>query len=80
MKYCDWLLQTFEITYEMKIATQWAVMVAQLVERSLPTPEIRSSNLTIGKVLSTYYIQIEKTKVKKKRPGMPHLLTRLPLV
>ena len=41
MKYCDWLLQTFaNLTYEMKFATQWAVMVAQLVERSLPTNEL----------------------------------------
>ena len=30
-----------------------AVVVAQLVERSLPTSEIRGSNPDIGKILST---------------------------
>ena len=49
-----------------------AVVVAQLVERSLPTSEICSSNPEIGKILSTNCI-IEKTKIKKKRPGMAHL-------
>ena len=29
--------------------TGWAAVVAQLVERSLPTPEVRSSNPVIGK-------------------------------
>ena len=29
----------------------WAVVVAQLVERSLPTPEVRGSNPVIGKLL-----------------------------
>ena len=31
----------------------WAVVVAELVERSHPAPEIRGSNPIIGKVLST---------------------------
>ena len=31
----------------------WAVVVAQLVERSLPTPDIRGSNPNLSKVLST---------------------------
>ena len=30
----------------------WVVVVAQLAERSLPTPEVRGSNLIIGKVLT----------------------------
>ena len=50
----------------------WAVVVAQLVERSLLTPEIRGSNPDIGKTLSTN-CTIEKTKIKKKRSGMAHL-------
>ena len=29
----------------------WAVVVAQLVERSLPTPEVRGLNPVIGKLL-----------------------------
>ena len=36
------------------------MVVAQLVERSFPTPEIRSSNPNIGKVLSTNCNEIEK--------------------
>ena len=50
----------------------WAVVVAQLAEQLLPTPEIRGSNQDIGKVLSTYST-IEKTKIKNKWPGMAHL-------
>ena len=49
-----------------------AVVVAQLVEQSIPTPEIRSSNPVIGKILSTN-CTIEKMKIKKKRLGMAHL-------
>ena len=56
-----------------------SVVVAQLVERLLPIPEVRGSNPVIGKNLFIYltfvYCQlcIEKTKIKKKRPGMAHL-------
>ena len=32
-------------------ANIWAVVVAQLVERSLPIPEVRGSNPVIGKNL-----------------------------
>ena len=49
-----------------------AVVVAQLVERLLPTPEIRGSNPDIIKIVYTN-CTIEKTKIKKKRPGMGHL-------
>ena len=31
-------------------ASPWAVVVAQLVERSLATPEVRGSNPAIGKI------------------------------
>ena len=50
--------------------------MAQLVERSFPTPEICSSNPIISKILSTNLSTnciIEKMKVKKKRPRMVHL-------
>ena len=43
------------------------MIVAQLVERSLPIPKIRGLNPDIGKILSTNFT-IEKTKIKKKRP------------
>ena len=52
----------------------WAVIVAQLVERSLTTPEVRGLNPIIGKFLCRAFVYcelycIEKTK---KRPGMAH--------
>ena len=53
----------------------WAVVVAQLVERMLSIPEVRGSNPFIGKI----YIEqlftvncVEKTKIKKKMPEMAH--------
>ena len=48
--------------------------MAQLEERSLPIPEVHSSNPVIGNILnSTFTVNcIEKTKIKKKRPGMAH--------
>ena len=49
-----------------------AVVVAQLVQWSLPTPEFRGLNPDISKILSTN-CTIEKMKIKKKRPGMAHL-------
>ena len=52
------------------------MVVAQLVEQSLLTPEIRGSNPDIGEILSTNYT-IEKTKIKKKSPGMAHLKNTL---
>ena len=47
--------------------------MAQLVERSLPTPVIHGSNPNIDKVLSTNCNKIENTKIKNKRPGMAYL-------
>ena len=55
-----------------------AMVVAQLVVRSLPIPEVRGPNPVIGKNLHIYrtfvYCQlcIEKTKINKKRPWMAH--------
>ena len=45
-----------------------------MVERPLLTPEIRGLNSSIGKILYQLYIYKGKTKIKKKRPGMGHLL------
>ena len=66
----------FDVSEELDIF--WGVVVvAQLVERSLLTPEVRSSNPVIGKLLLDIYLitvnWIEKTRMKKKRPGMAHL-------
>ena len=46
-----------------------AVVVAQLLERLLPTPEIRISNPNISKVLSTNWILNRKDKNKGKEAG-----------
>ena len=47
--------------------------VAQLVERPLPIPEVRSSNPVIGKNLHIEHLFnvncIEKTKIKEKEAG-----------
>ena len=58
---------------------QEAVVVAQLVELLLPIPEVRGSNPVIGKIYIEHLTVncIEKTKIKKKRPGMAHFLTNL---
>ena len=56
-----------------------AVVVTQLVEWSLPTPEIRGWNPDISKMSSTNFIyncSIEKRIIKKKRLGMTHLKKR----
>ena len=52
-----------------------AVVVAQLVERSLITPEVRGS-IPISNINNDQYstnCNLEKTKLKKKRPGKAHL-------
>ena len=58
----------------------WEVVVAQLVERSLPIPEVRGSNPVIGKNLYWTFVYcqlcIKKTKIKKKRPGMAHFFKK----
>ena len=57
------------------IFTVWAVVVAQLVERSLLTSEVWGSNLVIGNNLYWMFTVncFEMTKIKKKRPGLVHL-------
>ena len=54
---------------------QYAVVVVQLVEWSLPTPEVCGSNHAMGKLLCRAFViyqLIKKTK-KRKRPEMVHL-------
>ena len=57
-----------------KFPLRWAVVVAQLVERSLPIPQVRGSNPVIGKnSYWTFTVNfIEKTKIKRKRSEMGH--------
>ena len=52
-----------------------AVVVAQLVQRLLPIPEVRGSNQVMGKISIEYLLTvncIEKTEIKKTRLGMAH--------
>ena len=61
----------------------WAVVVAQLAEGSLPTPEVYGSNPDIGEILNRTFMYcqlycIEK-KNKIKRPGMANLTYFQPL-
>ena len=54
----------------------WVVVVAELVEPSHPTRELRGSNPIILKILSTKLCTdfvMEKTKIKKKRLAIAHL-------
>ena len=58
---CDHKLQLYLESYYKQFSSQydrgiiydhWAVVVAQLVEQSLPTPEVRGSNPVISKKLN----------------------------
>ena len=52
------------------------VVVDQLAEQSIQTPEVCSSNPVISNFLLDYLFTvncIEKTKINKKRPRMAHL-------
>ena len=54
-----------------------AVVVAQLVERSLPPPEVRDSNLVIGKFNYIHFLSTilkRRKKVNKKRPRITQFL------
>ena len=56
------------------------MVVAQLVERSLPIPEVRGSNPVIGKNIQLTFTvnSIEKTKINKKWPRMAHFYKKKP--
>ena len=50
----------------------WVVVVAQLVERSLPIPEVHGSNPVLDKICieNLFTVNcIEKTKIRKKETG-----------
>ena len=47
-----------------KMSEYMAVVVAQLVERSLPTPEVHGSNPVIGKLLYWTFICLLSTVLK----------------
>ena len=67
-------------THALSYVCSWLVKqftgLAQLVEQLLLIPEVSDSNPVIGiNLYWTFYRQLcfEKTKIKKKRPGMAHL-------
>ena len=52
-----------------------AMVVALLVERLLPTADVRISNPAISKKSIKTFTAVKciaKTKIRKKRPGMSH--------
>ena len=51
----------------------WGSGVAQLAERSIPSPEVRGLNPVIDKFLYRRLINL-LTKLKEKMPGMVHIL------
>ena len=59
------------------------MVVAQLIERSIPTPEVRGSNPVIGKICIEHLFTvncIEKMKIKKKCPEMAKKLQASPML
>ena len=69
----------FSVFRSVNKATTWAVVVAQLVDRSLAIPEVRGSNPVIGKIYIEHLFTVNciaKTKIKKKRPGMAHFFIK----
>ena len=53
-----------------------AVVVAQLVERSLPTPEIRGSKPVIGKFYIIYMLSTGLKRQKKKKRSIKKQIHR----
>ena len=55
---------------ETRIIDLGAVLVAQLVERSLPIPKIRSSHLAIGNFVHHRLLRKDENKEKRGRESM----------
>ena len=58
--------------HALSLGRHWAVVLAQLVERLLPKPEVRSSNPVISKIYIEHLFAvkcIEKTKINLKEAG-----------
>ena len=52
--------------------------MTQLVDQLLSTPEVPGLNPNIGKIYFDHFLnvnRIERTKIKKKRPGMSNFKT-----
>ena len=60
------LIYVVNVTVDFK-----AVVLAQLVERLLPIPEVHNSVISKVYIGQLFIVNcIERTKIKKKRPGM----------
>ena len=57
--------QSYKLLVQLK--TTWPVVVAQLAEQSLPTPEVRSSNPVISEFLIKKISTILKNENKEQR-------------
>ena len=55
--------KSFQVNFVSKLFVNWAVVVTQLVERLLPTPEVHCSNPVTRKI----YIECLLTTVLKRR-------------
>ena len=55
----------YPVILQRNLGFSRAVVVAQLVERSLPTPEVRGSNPVIGKNLLNIYLLSTVLKRRK---------------
>ena len=58
------LVSILHFLFKQKRPLRWAVVVAQLVERSLPTQEILGSNPIIG---NSFTIKCIKTVLKRRK-------------
>ena len=74
IKHSDWMLQVMWLILTNQKESFLAVVLAQLAKRLLPTPEVHGSNLSSARFYWTLLAVncIEKTKLKKNRPGMAH--------
>ena len=52
------------VSVEIKHFALWALVVAQWIEQSLPTPEIRGSNPVIDKIL--YFTDFTVNSIKSR--------------
>ena len=75
-KSIEWCNDSLPRTYDGErtiLTCVWAVVVAQLAERSPPTPEIRGSNLDIGNISNVFTCQLlsrkDENKEKETRNG-----------
>ena len=57
----------FNYEAHIKKTKGWAVVVAQLVERSLPIPEVRGSNPVIGKFYTEHLFTCLLSTALKRR-------------